>query len=178
MTAKLKLNTQSIEFLKKYYSDNSNEDLASHLTIIENANSTGADMVTVDVDNVQQYARRLGLKKSSYYNILKSQKPSASERIKHSDAKVVFYFDKPSSYLEDLKYGKNKIVACSNLKQMKSIKNAVYNFNSRKRIETGLHIKMFYDQEEMMILLEPEIISPCGSCRTHSSPEEAVCVPP
>lgn len=171
------LRTQFIEFLKQHYSDNSNESLAAHLTIIANADNNGTK-VTVSERTVRYYARKLGLRKSQEYVHSKALGNSINERVKHIGDNFTFYSGNPADDVRKVETDKEHLLLCASKKQMQCIRNAAYRYNIKKSAKTGIRIKVSCDSERMSVLLIAETISQPDSCRTHSSPSEVQCVPP
>lgn len=165
-------------FLKKHYSDNSNDKIAAHINILINVECEEGHPQEITPRIVQSYATRLGLRKSHEYNTGKVRENNKMNRSVDTDAEIAFFNGNPTLTVRSTDRKKGKQIICASRKQMNIIKNAAYRFNIRERESTGIHLKVHCDTEKLTVFLKPYSISLPDSCRNRFSPAEGLCVPP
>lgn len=178
MSKEQNLNPIFAEFLTQHYSNNSNEELAAHLTILANAFQSGEETVSISARTVQHYANLLHLRKSHSYNMRRSRRNKIGCDVDAFDGEVTFYSGSPMCEIRSIERDHPKAIICANNRQMASIKNAVHRLNRKPCRNNGLHIKILCDTDNHTVILLPESISLPDSCRSHISPAEELCVPP
>lgn len=178
MSKKEHLNPEFVKYLTQHYSNNSNEELAAHLTIIANAANPSDVEIKISTRTVQHYANVLHLHKSHTYNIIKSKCNKLGSIMADYDGEVSFYSGSPVYEIRSINKNRPKAIVCANRRQIKSIKNAVHRHNAKYCHNGDIHIKILYDTEGLTVILVPETISLPDSCRSHISPAEDLCDPP
>lgn len=165
-------------FLKKHYSDNSNDKIAAHINILINVECEEVRPQEITPRIVQSYATKLGLRKSHEYNTGKVRENNKTHRSDDTDADIAFFGGSPTLTVRSTDRRKGKLIICASRKQMNIIKNAAYRFNLKERESTGIHLKVHCDTEKLTVFLKPYSISLPDSCRNRFSPAEGLCVPP